>query len=81
MPGPAQHIPHAGGLLWTWAKCCWGLAPSKHLFLFHNFQSSQFLAHLLPLSLWKPHSSAQPYLMNFSMTSSTHICSRRKLMP
>lgn len=23
----------------------------------------------------------QPYLMNFSMTSSTHICSLRKLMP
>lgn len=48
--------------------------------LFNNLQSGWFLPSF-PLSLWKSHSSAQPYLMNFSMTSSTHICSLRKLMP
>lgn len=75
MPIPAQYIPPPGCWLGAWMEGCGVLMPSKRLSLLDMYDNT------FPLSLGEPHCSAQPYLMNFSMTSSTHICSRRKLMP
>lgn len=81
MPALSQYSPHAWGLIGNWTKWCWVLTPSKHLYFSTIYSQAGSFPTSFSLSLWKPHSSAQPYLMNFSMTSSTHICSLRKLMP
>lgn len=75
IPETMPILTPTGCLLGAWTEWCW--VP---------FPFGQCIVKPVPCpprapSLGKPHSSAQPYLMNFSMTSSTHICSRRKLMP
>lgn len=81
MPSPSQYSPGAWGLIGTWTKWCWVFTLNKYLYFSTIYSQAGSFPTSFPLSLWKPHSSAQPYLMNFSMTSSTHICSLRKLMP
>lgn len=58
-----------------------GLALASAFTTLSQFPIHQFPPEIFPGLLASLCSSTQPYLMNFSMTSSTHICSLRKLMP
>lgn len=74
-PAPREHIPYAGTPLEPGLRCAEYPASTFSSWRSQagSFPPVSLFASLLQLT--------QSYLMNFSMTSSTHICSLRKLMP
>lgn len=77
--GPVPHTPQAGARSGPALNQAWSLLYSPSLL--SHFPTKQFLPKSFPCFLSAVGSSTRPYLMNFSMTSSTHICSLKKLMP